>query len=91
MFTGLCASAFCTLQFEGGVIFDSSGLQRFMASDGIEPKMPGTNLRPGTVSEIVDETATNLIEMSGVIKWFDVSKGFGFIVPDNGMPTCFCT
>jgi cold shock protein len=24
--------------------------------------------------------------MSGVIKWFDVSKGFGFIVPDNGMP-----
>ena len=27
-----------------------------------------------------------LIEMAGVIKWFDVSKGFGFIVPDNGMP-----
>ena len=24
--------------------------------------------------------------MAGVIKWFDVSKGFGFIVPDNGMP-----
>ena len=24
--------------------------------------------------------------MTGVIKWFDVSKGFGFIVPDNGMP-----
>ena len=23
--------------------------------------------------------------MTGVIKWFDVSKGFGFIVPDNGM------
>ena len=27
-----------------------------------------------------------LIELTGVIKWFDVSKGFGFIVPDNGMP-----
>jgi CspA family cold shock protein len=48
--------------------------------------MPGTNFRPGTFTEIVDETATNLIELSGVIKWFDVSKGFGFIVPDNGMP-----
>src|SRR3974377_2128691 len=57
-----------------------------MASDGIESKMPGTNLRPGTVRKIVDETVTNLIELVGVIKWFDVSKGFGFIVPDNGMP-----
>lgn len=25
-------------------------------------------------------------ELTGVIKWFDVSKGYGFIVPDNGMP-----
>ena len=30
--------------------------------------------------------AVDLIEVSGVIKWFDVAKGFGFIVPDNGMP-----
>jgi cold shock protein len=55
-------------------------------SDGVEKKMPGTDFRPGTFTEIVDETATDLIELSGVIKWFDVSKGFGFIVPDNGMP-----
>ncbi|MGA8963846.1 MAG: cold shock domain-containing protein, partial [Pseudolabrys sp.] len=48
--------------------------------------MSGTNLRPETVRELVDETAANLIELTGVIKWFDVSKGFGFIVPDNGMP-----
>ena len=57
-----------------------------MASDGIESKMSGPNLRPGTVRELVDETATNLVELTGVIKWFDVAKGFGFIVPDNGMP-----
>jgi CspA family cold shock protein len=48
--------------------------------------MPGTSYRPGTVRELADETATNLIELTGVIKWFDVAKGFGFIVPDNGMP-----
>lgn len=27
----------------------------------------------------------DLIEITGIIKWFDVAKGFGFIVPDNGM------
>ncbi|CAH1660460.1 Cold shock protein CspB [Hyphomicrobiales bacterium] len=32
------------------------------------------------------EPALDLVEVVGRIKWFDVSKGFGFIVPDNGMP-----
>ncbi|WP_439871809.1 cold-shock protein [Rhizobium leguminosarum] len=26
----------------------------------------------------------DLVEITGVVKWFDVAKGFGFIVPDNG-------
>jgi CspA family cold shock protein len=30
--------------------------------------------------------ALDLVQVSGRIKWFDVGKGFGFIVPDNGMP-----
>ena len=58
-----------------------------MASDGIGPKGPGGGLEVdrGSGGEIGDETAS-VIELTGVIKWFDVSKGFGFIVPDNGMP-----
>ena len=32
------------------------------------------------------DTAANLVEISGVIKRFDASKGYGFIVPDNGWP-----
>lgn len=33
-----------------------------------------------------DEVPVDLIEVAGTIKWFDASKGYGFIVPDDGMP-----
>ena len=58
-----------------------------MTSDGIGPKGPGGGLGidRGAGGEIGDEAAS-VIELTGVIKWFDVSKGYGFIVPDNGMP-----
>lgn len=32
------------------------------------------------------EAPPDVIEITGHIKWFDVAKGFGFIVPDNGLP-----
>jgi len=59
-----------------------------MSSDGIESKMPGRNigLGPETAGGIDDATSADVVELAGIIKWFDVSKGFGFIVPDNGMP-----
>jgi len=59
-----------------------------MASDGIGSKGPGghTGLGSEAIREIADDTAASVIELSGAIKWFDVAKGYGFIVPDNGLP-----
>ena len=30
--------------------------------------------------------AANIIRIDGLVKWFDVGRGFGFIIPDNGLP-----
>jgi CspA family cold shock protein len=32
------------------------------------------------------DQAVDVIEIAGAIKWFDVAKGYGFILPDNGLP-----
>ena len=57
-------------------------------TSGLGPKDPGVDstLGPGDAGELADQTSVSIIELTGVIKWFDVSKGFGFIVPDNGLP-----
>ncbi len=37
-----------------------------------------------TEVDFAPERAVDVVELAGVIKWFDVGKGYGFILPDNG-------
>jgi cold shock protein len=77
----------CYLQFADSLERPSGARQGgghgVMASDEIETKSSNAGLRAGV--DFSDETATRVIEIAGVIKWFDVAKGYGFIIPDNGM------
>src|SRR6476646_1895426 len=57
-----------------------------MSSDDLGSKVSGAGFAlPDLAAELADETAS-IIELTGAIKWFDVSKGYGFIIPDNGLP-----
>lgn len=48
----------------------------------------GEKLPPHTtgVSELSETAGVEVAVVAGQIKWFDASKGFGFIVPDNDLP-----
>jgi CspA family cold shock protein len=41
----------------------------------------------GGRSEASDIAAdVKIIQVTGFVKWFDVARGYGFIIPDSGMP-----
>jgi cold shock protein len=55
------------------------------SSDGFDPKSNRPAEEP-LADDFANESTANAIEVAGAIKWFDVAKGYGFMVPDNGMP-----
>jgi cold shock protein len=60
--------------------FSSSAFDGKQLPSHIDP------LRRDSTASQLPEQPLEVVEVSGRIKWFDVAKGFGFIVPDNGMP-----
>jgi len=47
---------------------------------------PAEGIAAGRDLENHAEGEGEMFEVAGAIKWFDASKGYGFIVPDNGLP-----
>ncbi len=66
----------------GGSLSVGAGLDRFAPDE----KAGAADRSLAADSFAADGAAAHLVEISGVIKWFDASKGYGFIVPDNGWP-----
>ena len=56
------------------------------STDGTEPGLASEDVvaTEPDLSVPAHEGNMDVVEIAGSIKWFDVGKGFGFIVPDNG-------
>jgi len=60
---------------------DAGGIAELVAMAG--GGLP-SELTPEEHAKLLDAAGLEVSEISGVIKWFDASKGYGFLVPDNG-------
>jgi CspA family cold shock protein len=53
-----------------------------MASE-VAAKLEGGAKSPSVVD---NEHGVSIIRVDGLVKWFDIGRGYGFVIPDNGLP-----
>jgi cold shock protein len=45
-----------------------------------------SNSLAGKDARVQNDPSINIIRIDGLVKWFDVARGYGFVIPDNGLP-----
>lgn len=80
---------------DGGIVRDESagirpvrGNAENVVGDIVQVKSMGAGISidQDIRQETGEDAAVDVMEVAGTIKWYDASKGYGFIVPDNGLP-----
>ena len=61
-------------------------LRKSFKSDGVLLIMGPKDLSLNEIHGQDEQGKVDVFEVSGSIKWFDASKGYGFVVPDDNMP-----
>ncbi len=49
-------------------------------------EQPSTEVGQQPSQVDVNEHGIKIIRVDGLVKWFDVGRGYGFVIPDNGLP-----
>ena len=63
---------------------DFSDSSDMASNTGFE--VPGSRRITEPGAALPERETPDVFVVAGAIKWFDVSKGFGFVVPDDDLP-----